>query len=74
MNMVLKIQIHYMVPKTPQKAIPTDFFNVYYHFHQACLSRHNTLFTPQLLILPPDIKPFLLSEHILYLQLCGINI
>ena len=74
MIVVSKTQRHYTDPKTHQKAISTDFSNVYYHFHQACLCRHNALFTPQLLILPPDIKPFLLPEHILYLQSCGINI
>ena len=57
-----KMAIPYTDPKTHQKAISTDFSNVYYHFHQACLSRHNALFTPQLLMLPPDIKPFLLTE------------
>ena len=74
MIMVSKTQRHYTDPKTHQKAIMTDSSNVYYHFHQACLTRHNVLFTPQLLMLPPDIKPFLLPEHILYLQSCGINI
>ena len=74
MIVVSKTQRHYTDPKTHQKAISTDFSNVYYYFHQACLCRHNALFTPQLLILPPDIKQFLLSEHILYLQPCGINI
>ena len=74
MIVVSKTQTHYTDPKTHQKAIPADFSNVYYHFHQACLFRHNILFTPQLLMLPTDIKPFLLPEHILYLQACGINI
>ena len=71
---VSKTQRHYTDTKTHQKAISSDFSNVYYHFHQACLSRHNTLFTPQLLVLPPEIKSFLLPEYILYLQSCGINI
>ena len=74
MIVVSKTQRHYMNPKTHQKVISTDFSNVYYHFHQACLSRRNVLFTSQLLMLPPDIKPFLLPEHTLYLQSCGINI
>ena len=74
MIMVSKTERHYTDPNTHQKTIMTDFSSVNYHFHQACLSRHNVLFTPQLLMLPPDIKPFLLPEHILYLQLCGIII
>ena len=74
MIVVSKTERHYTNPKTHQKAISTDFFNVYYHFHKTCLFRHNVLFTPQLLMLPPDIKPFLLPEHILYLQSCSINI
>ena len=76
MIVVSKTQRHYRDPKTRQLAISTDFSNAYYHFHQACLSRHNVLFTPQLLIPPPDIKPsrHLLPEHILYLQSCDINI
>ena len=74
MIVVSKTQRHYADPKTHQKAISTNFSNVYYQFHQICLSRHNALFTQQLLMLPPDIKPFLLPEHILYLQSCGINI
>ena len=45
MIVVSKTQSHYTDPKTHQKAISTDFSNVYYHFHQACLSRHNALFT-----------------------------
>ena len=57
-----KMAIPYTDPKTHRKAMSTDFSNVYYHFYQACLSRHNALFTPQLLILPPDIKPFLPTE------------
>ena len=74
MIVVSKTQRHYTDLKTHQKAILTDFSNVYYHSHQVCLSRHNVLFTPQLLMLPPDIKPFLLPEHILCLQSRGINI
>ena len=74
MIVVSKTHRHYTDLKTHQKAISTDFSDVYYHSHQVCLSRHNVLFTPQLLMLPPDIKPFLLPEHILYLQSCGINI
>ena len=31
-----KTQKHHMNPKTQQKAKSIDFFNVYYHFHQAC--------------------------------------
>ena len=68
MIVVSKTQRYYTDPKTHQKAMSTDFSNVYYHFHQACLSRHNILFTPQSLMLPPDIKLFLLPEYI-----CGIN-
>ena len=74
MIVVSKTQRHYTDPKTHQEAISTEFSNVYCHFHQACLCRHNALFKSQLLILPPDIKPFLLPEHILYLQSCAINI
>ena len=74
MIMVSKTERHYTDPNTHQKTIMTDFSSVNYHFHQACLSRHNVLFTPQLLMLPPDIKPFLLPEHILCLQSRGINI
>ena len=74
MIVVSKTQRPYMDPKTHQKAISTDFSNVYYHFHKACFSQHNVLFTPQLLMLLPDIKLFLLPEHILCLQSCGINI
>ena len=74
MVVVSKAQRHYTDTKTHQKTISSDFSNVYYHFHQACLSRHNTLFTPQLLVLLPGIKLFLLPEYILYLQSFGINI
>ena len=74
MIVVSKTQRPYMDRKTHQKAISTYFSNVYYHFHKACFSRHNVLFTPQLLMLLPDIKPFLLPEQILCLQSCGINI
>ena len=56
MIVVSKTQRHYTDLKTHQKAILTDFSNVYYHSHQVCLSRHNVLFTPQLLMLLPDIK------------------
>ena len=69
-----KTQSHYPDPQTHQKAIWTDFSNVYYHFYQACLSQYNAFFTPQLLILPPEIKSFLLAEHILHLRLCSISI
>ena len=68
-----KMAIPYTDHKTHQKAISTDFSNVHYHFHQTCLSRHNALFTPQFLMLPPYIKPFLLAEHMLYLQSCDIS-
>ena len=74
MIVVSKTQRHYTDPKTHRKAISTDFSNVCYQFHQACLCRRNVLFTPQLSMLPPGIKPFLLPEHILYLQSCDINI
>ena len=74
MIVVSKTQRHYANLKTHQKAISTDFSDVYYHSHQVCLSRHNVLFTPQLLMLPVGIKPFLLPEYVLYMQSCGINI
>ena len=41
MIVVSKTHRHYTDPKTHQKAISTDFSNVYYHFHQARLSRHS---------------------------------
>ena len=46
---VSKTQRHYTDPKTQQKALAIDFSNTYNHFHQACLSLHNALFTPQLI-------------------------
>ena len=49
MIVVSKTQRHYTDPKTHQKAISTNFSNAYYYFYQARLSRHNALFTPQLL-------------------------
>ena len=74
MIVVSKTQRHYMNPQIHQQTISTDFIKVYYHFYQACLFRHNTLFTPQLSILPPDMKLFLLRENIFYSQSCAVNI
>ena len=41
-----KMTMSYTDAKTHQKAISTDFSNVYYQFHQASLPPHNALSTP----------------------------
>jgi len=48
------------------------FSKVYFHFNQACIASKDSLFSPFSILVPEDLKPFLLYEHVKIIASCGI--
>ena len=69
---VSKTHRSYIDPATHKRMRSDQMSRVYYHFNTACISKHNAMFTPQLLTVPQDLRPFLQEQHISVLQALSI--
>ena len=72
MVIVTKTQRWYIHPTTKARVQSNELTNVYFHFNFACISAFNQMFTPPIIVVPMQIRPFLLPEHRNVLQ--GLNI
>ena len=74
MVVVSKTQRKYFDVNVREWKTSGEFAKVYYHFNRACIAHYNQFFSPQMIAVPPELKPFLLPEHRQVLQSCGIAI
>ena len=65
---VLKNQRSYVDPKARQKTISSDFSNVYFHFNESCVLKHDSCFTPQAVVVPEELKQHLSIFHKTFLD------
>ena len=62
----------YVDSSTHQKVISDKPSNVYYHFNYGCIALKDSLFSPQSMQVPDDLKPHLQAEHVATLLSCNI--
>jgi hypothetical protein len=72
MVIVSKAKRPYMDPLTGEKHM-SALGNVYFHFNEVCVKRHNNVFIPALIIVPEEVKTHLELGHKDILRTAGIR-
>lgn len=64
----------YRETNSNQMVRSTGLTNVYFHLNYGCLREFDRMFTPQMISVPAEVRPFLLPEHRNILNSCSIQI